>query len=511
MKYQLISLLFMILSPIVAMASSDEIPVEPEAKRRCLTAIGDSPIESTNLARINTLPPEILGMISAFLPGRDIIHLYQTGNWGLRQHLIRAPLYVDLSSHQAFSSSIVSSIGQYFPKLYSLEIGSEYSCYSGSSLTNEDISNLPPSLKSLDLANIKLIGFEGFHLLPRSLTGFSFHYNCQDGYWTREGLQNLPPSLHTLQANLPPAMIEFLPRTLTSLMLTATFGYSGEYLKLLPENLIKLKISCRQATNEDILTLPRNLEWLYLGSPLLRNLETEGVKNLPRNLRSFTGSGYLIKDKDISYLPRTLTKLILTHAHTSDEGILKLPPNLTHLELPDAEITSEGIRNLPRSLRFLSLEHSFLDTFSKLPPSLTSISVSANIIGKDLAELPNTLTYLNIEKAYLTDEDLQYLPPYLSYLSINQYGLTREGVKRYLSKSSIATLSLSAGMTLADTLKDEVEDKVLKEMANPPFNFEDWRALKDTFPNLKLFIPMMFDASSDSEDDSSSGSGDDPS
>jgi hypothetical protein len=205
--------------------------------------------------------------------------------------------------------------------------------------------------------------------------------------------------------------------------------------------------------NQDILTLPINLEFLSLGCNY-----TKSLLNLPIGLKYFILSTQLY-NPDISKIPSGIEYFGLK---TSNDMIINKIPKMTkYLNLDTCRYTTSLIGNnqvfdsLPDGLEVLRLKCSYkselinipnclkkiyisnlysLDTLKNLPPTLEllNITFSSKIYNnlnnsEYFSNLPNCLRNLTVDINFSSDSiikpklNLDNLPESLSKLSINTY------------------------------------------------------------------------------------------
>lgn len=109
-----------------------------------------------------------------------------------------------------------------------------------------------------------------------------------------------------------------------------------------------------------------------------------------------------------------------------------LPPNLTYLDLWKTQVTDEDLKALPLNLTSLELG-------------------STSITGDGLKHLPQSLQKLGLMETEMTDEDLKNLPRSLQELTLADTKITDDGLK-----------NLPRSLTFLDLSFTTIKDKGLK-------------------------------------------------
>lgn len=190
-----------------------------------------------------------------------------------------------------------------------------------SSITNESLADLSPTLTALKLGSCKKI--------------------------TDESVKKLPESIESLDLKLTKvtdAVIPYLPFNLKLLDLRCANNITVKSYKRIPRNLVHFKVT--KMTNKAMKHLPKSLESLDISSTEVRG---EGYAHLRRGLKSLNVSFNPFSDSDTKYLPDTLERLELDKAHLSNAGLANLPKSIRFLDLSYcSNISNRGMIHLSR-------------------------------------------------------------------------------------------------------------------------------------------------------------------
>lgn len=448
------------------------------------------------------LPIDILSVITGLLLSKDITSLYLCGNHQLSDYLNEGGV-VDVV-HVGVTKRNVVTLSRYFPqchslievkqcnslppfihrlrsRLQSLVIRSypEIACD-----LELDVSKLNqfsfPQLKHLSISCIHNLQYHHLTTLPSTLTYLKLdHARLYDDMIT-----HLPRGLTHLEwpddGELTDACIVYLPRGLKYLDLSSTcttnrtIQFTDKQIYQLPRQLVHLGLSSELLTDACIPHLPPSLRHLHVQCH--RTFTDACISYLPKTLRSLRlDSNNRITDAGIAMLPRELTSLTLGGSRLTDGCVLHLPPHLTYLALLENQQWSDMcLTSLPPSLRHLLLrinqtittlstnldlssENSHTDTFQPidiytgiLPRHLKTLDLgyNMNLTDRDMAHLPPSLVYLDIDSNKVTDDGLALLPDGLTYLSLySSNNITDDGIKRLPRTLIHLTMSLASELT----------------------------------------------------------------
>jgi hypothetical protein len=269
-----------------------------------------------------------------------------------------------------------------------------------SSITSEDF---PRALHTLWSTADHSMGPQHLCLLPPQLASFICFISL--GSWDKHGLEDLPPSLTSLD------LTSFIPE------LTANAP--------LPRGLQSFRApgapSSIEATTRLVSFLPPSIKllewprWPLLSKPLLEMLSS--TERFP-HLESFgIGSWSETRDKPASselfiVFPRSLSSLNIHGSLVSSifmEHIADLPPSLTYLMIrqtwmaSDEKKSGRWIHLLPRTLRIIYCPYMSFhgEEIEYLPKDLCNLSLGPirEPKGEYFRKLPKKLTYLNISIA----------------------------------------------------------------------------------------------------------------
>lgn len=290
---------------------------------------------------------------------------------------------------------------------------------------DREYGGLPPNLEILDLDfgdGYSLYAYE----CPPSLTA----YLANETYFSEEEISRLPRSLKSLECGMDEETLSeclaALPPSLTSFISIEAESLNAEDAKLLPKGLTKTNMTLQtQISPELVNSLPIGLIVSHCEQYAVFPTE---IKALPPSILTMKSFGGL---KGCT-LPSGLKRFA---AVMDDSYSDKLPSQLVHLDLISLS-SFEPMRCLPKSLRLISIEE-FMDhllempdlgieLFRSFPRGLTYLDVSTPKLAfkcldkATIAELPKQLLTLRLSLVEVEDFDAwTALPPYITSLSLS--------------------------------------------------------------------------------------------
>jgi hypothetical protein len=344
-----------------------------------------------------------------------------------------------------------------FPELHTLELHGQ------PAIQNHHVSNLPPTLTRLSFSGLSLDN-QCMGELPRNLLYVRI-YNCRD--FTSEGFPSLPPHLEYLELPsmgvtmegyqlLPPSVTQFIgkkcldlpplssgntqrsralelypfPRALKSLEISLKNFESPESkleaLSRLPSRLTKLHLTDAIFSSASLSSLPKTLKSLKMSA----QPDWKSAEQWPEGLTKLTvlmpGGGVDEGSPLVVALPEQLRSLKLGVHVDAGPWLTKLPKGLKKLCVSNATaLTLEHLQSLPRGIETMWLFQTltfFSDSWiSALPGGLTRLYLGGNakITKAGLMKIPRSITDLTLdltENAWVNDNMVKQLPPNLEWL-----------------------------------------------------------------------------------------------
>lgn len=219
------------------------------------------------------------------------------------------------------------------------------------------------------------------------------------------------------------------PDALTDMNFVLVPNHGNADLARLPSNLVRLKIAIPDIIRHrfDYRLLPQRLTSLSLNQC---GLNTSVLRVLPRTLKTLRISCSSTELKE-DHADRTFSMAF-------PEYLADIPPSLTHLAIRDVKEFAPALPYLPGTILVLDLEReNSIDDFCLhlLPRHLHTLRLPQNTQSfcKRLADLPRTLTELDLSRANLHDhslpssEQLEHLPLHLKSIRLGklQYNARR--------------------------------------------------------------------------------------
>lgn len=292
-----------------------------------------------------------------------------------------------------------------------------------------DVSNWPSTLTHFNSDHSFHFGSHCFRLLPRSLKtlkiGFMGSSETEDGSPARAGAPNYQRLCDDLSALLDFGKASLQLEELAWIQEKARLESGGAvayaqkieegFLFGLPLGLTKLNFYTLDYFLHTHMILPPNLNSVVLTArycPLDDPLFVDGFSPLTTSLHAVMSLS-LPRSTDNETLSKAPITSLSLNFRGDGRSIQHLPTTLRCLELSKIKVVHpEELLLLPPRLESFTFRGTFSSNewVAKLPRTLTSLTVSAHILGSDIAHLPPTLTSLTCSFKDTSLAQLRQLP-----------------------------------------------------------------------------------------------------